>query len=812
MNKYIADFNTIGKNDISTAGGKGANLGEMTSAGIAVPPGAVLTAQAYEHFIRENTIDTENAGDAADIRKAIIDGNIPDDMRKEITGLYCSMGEGARVAVRSSATAEDLEDASFAGQQETYLNVRGEEELLKKIKECYASLWGNRAVSYRRKQGYGGQKVALAVVIQQMIESQSSGVLFTKDPTGATDDIVINASYGLGEAVVSGIVSPDEYRCDRTGNVLKCLTGSKEVMIVYGDEGTLKVPVSEDMRKKRVLTDEMAKRLACEALKIEKHYGQPMDIEWAIRDDKVYILQARSITTIDAGEKAFTEADFEHLPKVNAANGKMRESILFNLEKVPQPYLPLDHDFGDNVGRQKQLLMSEFGIDMNEMMPIDPDGISSFGIGGFRLNKNIFSIYRTLKLLKDDESNCRIADERLADFKKKLNDENIRKYGSAKELGDALKRMHDLTGDVAYVRFRYAIFPQVLENIKLGKKLKKADKELGSFDLMEGLSYVTADINRDMAVIAGKIREDEDLVADVMRYGYQELTEKRESLKDSFEEFLDKYGNRSDFNCYCFAAHSWNEDPDRFLNTLRTMIRSEDFHIPSLEEGQEKMNSLMDKMHAALGERKYPLFEKKVNAVRHYHYIREATQYLWESIFACCRKLLKECAYMLGEEYGDLMYLFAQELYEVCRTGRIDDAHRKLIESRKASRPLAVAYWNHCIEKALDTGSSRITGVSGSAGIATGKVRIVKSAAEFDRLQQGEVLVCPYTDPEWTPLFTLAAAVVVDTGGSLSHAAIVAREYKIPCVLATGNATRLLKDGDTVIVDGTGGNVSITSP
>lgn len=811
MSKYIADFNTIGKKDISTAGGKGANLGEMTSAGIAVPPGAVLTAQAYDLFMRSNGIDTDNVVDAADIRKAIIEGNIPDDMREEITGLYRSMGEGARVAVRSSATAEDLEDASFAGQQETFLNVRGEEELLKKIKECYASLWGNRAVSYRRKQGYDEQKVSLAVVLQQMIESQSSGVLFTKDPTGATDDIVINASYGLGEAVVSGIVSPDEYRCDRSGNVIKCVTGSKEVMIVYGDEGTVKVPVSEDKRKNLVLTDEMAKRLAQEALKIEKHYGHPMDIEWAVRDDRVYILQARSITTMGAGEKTYTEADFERLPKVKSANGKMRENVLFNLEKVPQPYLPLDHDFGDNVGRQKQLLMSEFGIGMNEMMSIDQDGISSFGLSGFRLNKNIFSIFKTLKQLKDDKSNCRIADERLAACRKKLNEENIREHGSVAELGEALKRMHDLTGEVAYVRFRYAIFPQVLENISLGKKLKKADKELGSFDLMEGLSYVTADINRDMAVIAGKIREDEGLYADVMRYGYQELTSKRSSLKESFEEFLDKYGNRSDFNCYCFTAHSWNEDPDRFLNTLRTMIRSEEFHIPSLEEGQDKMDALMEKMHAALGERKYQVFEGKVNAVRHYHYIREATQYLWESIFACCRKLLKECADILGEDYGDLLYLFAHELYEVCRAGRIDEAHRSLIEKRKASRPLAIAYWNHCIEKLLDTGSSKIAGVSGSAGIATGKVRIVRSSEEFDRLQQGEVLVCPYTDPEWTPLFTLAAAVVVDTGGSLSHAAIVAREYKIPCVLATGNATRLLKDGDTVIVDGTAGNVSVTS-
>ena len=149
------------------------------------------------------------------------------------------------------------------------------------------------------------------------------------------------------------------------------------------------------------------------------------------------------------------------------------------------------------------------------------------------------------------------------------------------------------------------------------------------------------------------------------------------------------------------------------------------------------------------------------------------------------------------------------KLYKVCRLEELDDTHLKLIEKRKAARPLALAYWNRCIEQTLDNGSDKITGVSGSAGKATGKVRIVRSSAEFDRLKQGEVLVCPYTDPEWTPLFTLAVAVVVDTGGSLSHAAIVAREYKIPCVLATGNATGRLKDGDSVIVDGTNGKVSV---
>ncbi|MCR5687964.1 MAG: phosphoenolpyruvate synthase [Lachnospiraceae bacterium] len=803
MNEYILEFDRIGKDDISSAGGKGANLGEMTAAGVPIPYGAVLSAGAYGRFMEYNSIDTEHAG-AADIRSRILNGEIPDDMQEEILSFYRSMG-GVPVAVRSSATAEDLEDASFAGQQETYLNVRSDEQLLEKIKECYASLWGDRAVSYREKNGYGGRKVALAVVIQQMIESECAGVLFTKDPSAGTDEIVINASYGLGEAVVSGIVSPDEYRFDRSGRLVSAVIGTKEVMIVYDKNGTKKIGVSEEKRKERVLSDETAARLIKEALRIEAHYKHPVDIEWAVCADTIYILQARSITTPTGSiGRIFTDADFEGLPEIKAASGRMRENVLFNLEKMPRPYLPLDHDFGDNVGRQKERLLSQFGIDMKEMVPIDKDGISSFGIGGFGLNRNIFGIIKNIMALKDDEANIKAADRCLDECTKRLEAEMQTEHNTVAELGEALSRMNDLIGDTAYARFRYAIFPQVIENIGIDRKLKKIDKDLVSFDLMEGLSYVTADINREMAGLAEMIRNDGTLFDDVMKLGFRDLTERHAGLSEAFSDFLEKYGNRTDSNCYCFTSRSWNEDPDRFLATLRTLVRNPGLHIPTKEEGEAMFEELMMRIKNTLG-RNYPAFEKKVIAVRHYHYIRESTQYLWESIFAYCRTLLWECAKKLGEDYDSLLYLFADEFYDVCKMG-VADAGR-LIGRRKEARPLAVAYWNRCIDKTLASSGNQISGVGGSAGSAGGRVKIVRSPDEFGRLEPGEVLVCPYTDPEWTPLFTLASAVVVDTGGTLSHAAIVAREYKIPCVLATGNATALLKDGDSVMVDGTAGTV-----
>lgn len=810
MEKFILGFDEIKKNDVAAAGGKGANLGEMTGAGIPVPSGAVLSAQAYDCFMDHNGIDAQSLAEisAETVRNAISSGVLPEELRSQILEFYHSLGNNARVAVRSSATAEDLADASFAGQQETYLNVCGDDELLEKVRECYCSLWGDRAVSYRKTQGYDKQKVSLAVVIQEMVESECAGVIFTKDPSGLSDDIVINASYGLGEAVVSGIVSPDEYRCGRDGGIRRVVTGSKEIQIVYDGKGTKKEAVPEEKRISRVLTDSEAAELVKQALVIEKHYGAPMDIEWAMRNGTVYILQARNITSLGgSSDKIFTDADFEGLPVVKPAKGRFRENILFNLEKLPKPYYPLDSDFGDAVGKQKNVLFAEAGIGMGDTCPINRDGISTFALGGIKPNKNVLSLPKYFFSMKNDDTNIQISDSKIKEFKTRLREEKSLDCKSAADAGQSLERMQKLISDTAYTRFRYAIFPQVLENIGLSRTLKKADKEYSSFDLMEGLSYVTADINREMADIAGYIRDDEKKRSDVMEMDYASVIRKYPDLKERFTSFMAKYGNRSSFNCYCFMSQSWNDDPDRFLGTLRTMVRSNDAKFLTKEEGRAKFMSIMEHVKNSVGADEYKKFKKKVNAVRHYHYVREYTQYLWESEFAHCRSLLRKCSGFLDTDYNDLMYLFADELFEVCRDGKVDERYTALIAHRKEKRPLAEAYWDKCIENALASDSSDVAGVSGSSGKATGKVCIVNDTSEFGKLQQGEVLVCPYTDPEWTPLFTLASAVVVDTGGTLSHAAIVAREYKIPAVLATGNATKVFKDGELIMVDGSNGIV-----
>lgn len=819
MSALIVPFHEIRKTDVALAGGKGANLGEMTAAGIPVPAGAVLCAAAYDLFMERGQIDVglilHNASSEKEasekIRHQILEAEMPGEIVSEVSVFYRSLGENARVAVRSSATAEDLEDASFAGQQETYLNVRSEDVLLQKIKECYASLWGIRAIHYRRQSGYEDREVSLAVVIQQMVESESAGVLFTRNPAGNTQDILINASYGLGEAVVSGLVSPDEYICDRNGAVKNVRIGTKESRIVYAENGTAAVPVDEMHRQARVLDDETVRRLVREALRIEDHYGQPMDIEWAVADGKIYILQARAITTLaQDGQTSFTEEDFAGLPAARPVTGKKRESILFNLEKLPTPYFPLDQDFAFLVGRQKQVLFAEAGIVMSPETQMNEDGISSFTLGeNIRVNGKIVRLPGMIRQMTDISRNIAKSGEELDFCRGAYEAECSKEAASLPEIAASLSGLQKLIARTAYARFRYAIFPQVLENISLNRTLAGIDPELNSYDLLEGLSYVTADINRALAGLSAKIRKSPDLKQAVMSLPYREITDRYPEAARMFSDFMQQFGHHSDYSCYCFTAESWNENPDRFLHTLRIVLRSDERAALSMAESTEKFNALMVRAQQTLGEKKYRKFEKKVAAVRHYHYIREATQYLWESASARCRALLRRAAELLHTDYSDFLYLFAGELFDVMNAGALDEKSRSLIQRRKDKRPLAETYWKKSISTMLETGSSEITGVCGSGGKAAGKACVINGPEEFEKLEKGDILVCPHTDPEWTPLFTLAAGVVVDTGGTLSHAAIVAREYKIPAVLAAGNATRQIRDGEMVMVDGDTGKVVI---
>lgn len=317
--EYVKWFEELGKKDVGIAGGKGANLGEMINAGFPVPPGFVITANAYfkhlEHnglkdLIRDILVDldvnnTKMLESASQrLKEIIMSGEVPPQVRKEITEAYKELckkeGKTVYVAVRSSATAEDLPEASFAGQQKTFLNVLGEGDLVEAVKEDWASLFEPRAIFYRAQKGFDHMKVGLAAVVQKMVESKTAGVAFTVDPISEDSDVlVIEAGYGLGETVVSGSITPDTYKINKKSMEItsKSISTQTWKLTRVGDKNE-KVPVEKDMQKEQKISDDEILLLAKYCLDIENHYNFPQDIEWAIEDGKIYIVQSRPITTL----------------------------------------------------------------------------------------------------------------------------------------------------------------------------------------------------------------------------------------------------------------------------------------------------------------------------------------------------------------------------------------------------------------------------------------------------------------------------------------------------------------------------------
>lgn len=820
----VLGFQEIRKDDVMTAGGKGANLGEMIAAGIAVPDGFVITADAYRAFLKANNLEeifTEELWKAGrdeaklleaakKFRELIGQGKLPEEVESAIRKKYAKLGEQVRVAVRSSATAEDLPEASFAGQQETYLNVRGIDEVLMQVRRCYASLWGNRAVCYRCNQGYDQLAVALAVVIQRMVESEKAGVLFTVNPvTQNQEEMQINASYGLGESVVSGRVTADSYLCSKQGTVKSFQIGSKETQIIYADKDTKEIPVSAGLRAVRCLNDQEVAALCTEAVKVEKHYGCPMDIEWAIRGSHVYILQARAITTLgeDKGEEERIIAEYI---KGSRIKGAAKENMSFQLEKMPYAYRPLDYDYMIAINTQKAEIFKENGIVLTSDPKIDDDGIQTLPDSSIGINKNIFKLFDTLKLIRDFDKcagECHAFMQRYEAEIEEIKgvDFNLR---SIQECGEFISYSMKLTENLAYDRFKYALFPSVMAK-DMEKAVKKVNKDYTKYDLFWGLDNKTSVVTKDIAALADKIRADDKLSRELLAgTKYDKLCRKFPYIEKEFDAFLQKNGYKSDYNCYCVHARTLIEDPDRLIHILQPLVA--DNGKNSVGAQGKDFGRLLEQFQTVYGSR-YPALEKKIEHFRYFHVVREESQYLWETLFCYVRKCLKRANVLLlsDTDYeSGVANLFADELVQACKRGSLSENDREKIRRRNEKHPLAQKVWDASKLLVFDSKGDVLKGVSGSAGVAVGNVCVIHGPEEFYKMHKGDVLMCQLTDPEWTPLFGLASAVVADTGSALSHAAIVAREYGIPAVLGVGFATARFGDGDTVRVDGDKGEVS----
>lgn len=823
----VRNFEDIKKEDILSVGGKGANLGEMTAAGIDVPPGFVVTADAYRLFLKENNLTDlfaltlREAGSqpeklraaAALFRTKILAGKLPLAVENEVARAYADLSDVCgcdplRVAVRSSATAEDLPDASFAGQQETYLNITSLPSVLHHIICCYASLWGEWAVIYRQAQGYDQNETALGVVIQLMVESKTAGVLFTLNPISQNpEEIQINASYGLGESVVSGRVTPDSYLCDKKGRLLQAVIGAKSTELLYAEEGTRELPVSEERQKDRALKDSELQALCTQAVRIEQHYGRPMDIEWAVYGETVFILQARAITTLNTtASDPMEEARILQYLKGCKATGMLKKNLTFVLEKMPDAFYPFDNDMISIISDQKSVIFAEGGLVMDMQPQMDDDGIETLPPNGKKITRNIFRLGRMIRELKDSHHCHQMMEQQLAGFNREL------KYISelpveGLDLAGCARAMEDICDYVrrlSYSRFYYALFPTYFVAGKCEKAAKKINPSYTGFDFLQNLNNRAAEFARDTAALANRLKNRPALVKAISQgKGYQTLCGDFPEIIPEFQGFFDKYGYATDFNCYCIHAESFLENPDRLVHILRPLLALE-----QTGEVREKYTLLMKELREKLGTQTYEELEINANHFRYFHMIREESQYMWETAFYYMRRVLARAALLStgdGDYFHNLAYLFLKEVTAMCRRGSLSPGDKEKISRRKEKRPLAEKVWERAKLTVFSQGGEILKGVSASTGEVIGKARIINGPEEFYKLEKGEVLVCRFTDPEWTPLFTLASAVVADTGGTLSHAAIVAREYRIPAVLGVGFATSKFHDGDTIRVDGTKG-------
>ena len=830
---YAIELEEVGKHSILTVGGKGANLGEMLSNNFPVPQGFCVASSAYDHYIRENNFSPwiekylaefyaapeRGAELSAKLIERLRAGKMPQEIYSEIERLYQKLGDHVRVAIRSSATAEDLPEASFAGQQETYLNVQGLAQVIQAVKCCFASLWTERAVAYRRKTGFDKQKVSLAVVVQEMVDSDISGVLFTVNPVNSNpSEMMINASYGLGEAIVSGIVTPDTFIWDKQRKrVTQRELGSKEISIVYEfSGGTLRKQNSAEARGQYSISEQQLHLLTGIAEQIEKHYGAPQDIEWAVKNNKVYILQSRGITTLRAGANSRDEAnaDEDRLPKKQ--NRRMRMMMNNFLEHCPTPLTPLDYQPFYAVAKGKADTMKPLGLKMTaDEIILKESGELEVQEMTIRITPAILCIPFKIKEYSDFKKNHAATQRILQDVKQQLSALEALEQSKldVNELIGAIQTLMRLANQIIYVRFRYNIYPGILIGKLINAKLKKQSLPVSQYDLYSGLHYITWDMNMAIGRLAEQINHTPELKKHIVQLrddidphaALEKLSHQYVQFGAMYDEVMEKYGWKSTSTYLAFSASSWREDKRHFLSLLRIALKRQD---RMTDNG--KYHAICRQIQSVLPQGKAERLLKQIEESRIYHQNREESLYLLECCYGISRTMAREIASRYPDVFSspkDILYLTLDEVYGLSQGVPAGIADK--IETRQKAMLANCRLWSRMEVQTMKPGGKQLKGISGNRGKVSGKVCLVKELSEFGKLKPGDILVCKYTDPIWTPLFTIAKAVVSDTGGPLSHSAIVAREYNIPAVLGCGNATRTLIDGQEILVDGDEGVVHI---
>ncbi|MBD2342258.1 phosphoenolpyruvate synthase [Calothrix sp. FACHB-156] len=868
MSSFVLCFRDIDHTKLSFVGGKGAKLGEISRIeGIHVPDGFCISTAAFKRIIGETSSinelleqlsllqveDRHKIGELSSEIRSFIEGiTIPEDINEEITSLLSRLGEKNAYAVRSSATAEDLPTASFAGQHDTYLNIIGKEAILKHISKCWASLFTERAVIYRLQNGFDHRRVHLSVIIQKMVFPQVAGILFTADPVTYNRKVLsIDASFGLGEALVSGLVNADIYQVCNGKVVDKKISTKKLAIYALKDGGTKEQEIEQHRQNRQALTDEQILQLERIGRKIEEHFGYPQDIEWCLVNDTFHIVQSRPITTLYP------------IPEGNDKENHVYVSV-GHQQMMTDPIKPLGLSFF--------LLMTHapmhtaggrLFVDVTATLasPVSRETVLNVTLGkSDPLMKDALTIILErgdfIKSLPDEQSSGKSGKGRSpADFQT-LND-----YDPAivADLIQQSQTLIEALKQTIQTKSGSDLFDFILEDIQ---QLKKTNADSQSFGVLITGMNASSWINEKMNEWLGEKNAADTIsqsapnnitsemglalldVADAIR-PYPEVIEYLQQVKkDNFlgelvkleggqeaqnaiATFLHKYGMRC-VGEIDLTRTRWSENP----TTLVPMILS---NIKNFEPGEserkfeqgrqsalKKEQELLERLKQLPdGEQKAEQTKRMIGLIRNFIGYREYPKYgIVNRYFVYKQALLKEAEQLVQakviHEKEDIYYLTFEELRSVLRTNKID---YQIISNRKdeyklyekLTPPRVITSDGEIIAgryKRENLPAEAIIGLPVSSGVVEGRARVIFNMEDAE-LEDGDILVTSFTDPSWTPLFVSIKGLVTEVGGLMTHGAVIAREYGLPAVVGVESATKLINDGQIIRVNGTQGYIEI---
>ena len=862
IERYVLGLEEIDKTQVALVGGKGASLGELSRIeGIRVPAGFCVTTDAFRRVMtmapwvddqlgRLSRLEQDDRQAirtlSAEIRRTVDGIAVPDDLAAAITSSLTRLGGQAAYAVRSSATAEDLPTASFAGQQDTYLNVVGPAAILEHVRRCWASLFTERAVTYRLRNGFDHRKVHMAVVVQRMLFPRAAGILFTADPVTSNRKIVsIEASFGLGEALVAGLVNPDVYQVRDGEVVAKAVAAKKLAVYAQPAGGTQELAIEPESQEQPALTDPQVVRLAQLGRLIEAHFGQPQDIEWCLAEDGFQIVQSRPITTLfpvpatgDQGNHVYVSVGHQQMMTdamrplgismwqltaarpMFEAGGRLFVDVTRMLGSAASRTALLK-----GLGTSDPLIGDALQavLDRGDFIPALPDGSPGETVVG----SEPASIETDAAIVTGLIERSRAA---IATLKRDIQD----KSGPA--LADfILANIQELR------RFMFdpQSLPAILAGMQASWQLNELVQEwLGEKNAADPLTQsvpgnVTAEMGLALLDVADVIRPHPDVVAFLEHVKDETFLDELPALdggreaRAAIQAYLDKYGMRC-VGEIDITRPRWSERPTALLPMILANVKNaepgagERRFEQGLQQAAHKERELLARLRALPdGEQKAEEAKRLIDRIRTFAGYREYPKYHMVSCYFVYKQALLNDADRLVQagvlgDREDIFYLRFEEFRDVVAANQVDD---ELIRQRKdaftsyqaLTPPRVLTSDGEAVAgtyRRTDVPAGALTGLPVSAGTAEGRARVILDMADAD-LEPGDILVTAYTDPSWTPAFVAINGLVTEVGGLMTHGAVIAREYGLPAVVGVEHATRLIRDGQRIRVHGTDGYIEI---